>query len=174
MTGGMPAMSMREATVTRNVDASSWGGETALAWAATRRLKLDGSLAYVHGRNSTDDLPLAQLPPLEGRIAAQYGGERWSVAALARLVAAQERYALHQGNIVGQDLGATSAFSVLSLNAAWRLGKLLRFAAGVDNVFDTTYAEFVSRGGADVPGFVTTTRVNEPGRTFWIKADLTY
>ncbi len=34
--------------------------------------------------------------------------------------------------------------------------------------------EFVSRGGADVPGFTTTTRVNEPGRTLWVTLDLRY
>jgi len=34
-----------------------------------------------------------------------------------------------------------------------------------------TYAEFISRSGSDVPGFTTTTRVNEPGRTLWAKLD---
>jgi iron complex outermembrane receptor protein len=37
-----------------------------------------------------------------------------------------------------------------------------------------TYAEFISRNGAMVPGYVTTTRVNEPGRTLWVKLDLRY
>jgi len=172
--GGMSTMSSRQATITRNVDATSWGGEATVAWTATRRLKLDGSLAYVRGQNTTDDLPLAQLPPLEGRIATQYGTEHWSVGALVRLVAAQSRYALNQGNIVGQDLGPTSAFSIVSLNAAWRIATRLRLAGGVDNLLDTTYAEFISRSGSDVPGFTTTTRVNEPGRTLWVKLDLRY
>ena len=171
--GGM-SMSSRTATITRNVDATSWGGEAAVAWTATSRLKLDGSLAYVRGHDMTDELPLAQLPPLEGRIAAQYAAERWSVGALVRLVAAQTRYALNQGNIVGQDLGPTSAFSVVSLNAAWRIATRWRLAGGVDNLLDTTYAEFISRGGSDVPGFTTTTRVNEPGRILWVKLDFRY
>jgi iron complex outermembrane recepter protein len=164
----------REATITRNVDASSWGGEATLAWQPQRRLQLDGSVAYVRGRNSTDGLPLAQLPPLEARIAAQYRTDRWSAAALVRLVSAQHRYALNQGNIVGQDLGPTSGFGVFSLNGAWRITRRLRLAAGADNLFDATYAEFVSRGGAGVPGYPRTTRVNEPGRTLWVKLDLRY
>jgi iron complex outermembrane receptor protein len=46
-------------------------------------------------------------------------------------------------------------------------------AAGVDNIFDKAYAEFVSRAGADVGGsYVQTTRVNEPGRTAWLKATI--
>ena len=65
-----------------------------------------------------------------------------------------------------------SAFSVFSVNGSCRLAKGLRLAAGVDNAFDATYAEFVSRGGADVAGFTTSTRVNEPGRTVWVKLDL--
>jgi len=39
-------------------------------------------------------------------------------------------------------------------------------------LFDTTCAEFISHGGAGVPGFVTATRVNERGRTLWVKLDL--
>jgi iron complex outermembrane receptor protein len=61
---------------------------------------------------------------------------------------------------------------VFSLNGGWRVTGYARLSAGVDNLFDTTYAEFISRTGGAVPGFVTTTRVNEPGRTLWIKLDL--
>jgi iron complex outermembrane receptor protein len=41
--------------------------------------------------------------------------------------------------------------------------------AGIDNLFDRTYAEHLSRSGAAVAGFEQTTRVNEPGRTIWLK-----
>jgi iron complex outermembrane receptor protein len=173
MSGGM-GTSQRSATISRNVDASSYGAEATLAWEASRRLKLDATLAFVRGDNETDGLPLAQLPPFEARLAASWATERFSLGALARLVAAQERYALNQGNIVGQDLGPTAAFGVLSLNAAWRPSPHLSVSGGVDNLLDTTYAEFVSRAGAAVPGFTPTTRVNEPGRTLWVKADLRY
>jgi len=75
---------------------------------------------------------------------------------------------------VGQDLGPTASFGVFSLNGAWRVARRANLTAGVDNLFDTKYAEFISRGGAMVPGFTTTTRVNEPGRMLWIKLDLRY
>lgn len=163
MGGGMGGMTQRTTTITRNVDASSWGAEATLACEATKRLTLDASLAYVRGTNETDARPLAQLPPLEGRLVLQYATERWSVGALTRLVAAQDRYAINQGNTVGQDLGPTAAFGVFSLNGGWRLASWLNLTGGADNLFDTTYAEFISRNGAMVPGFVTTTRVNEPG-----------
>jgi len=162
----------RKTTIARNIDASAWGGEATVTWAATQRLKLDTSLVYVRGRNETDDLPLAQQPPLEARLGLAYASDRWSLGGLTRLVAAQTRYALNQGNIVGQDLGPTPTFAVISLNGGWRLAGFAHVLAGVDNLFDTAYAEFISHGGAGVPGFVTTTRVNEPGRTLWIKLDL--
>jgi iron complex outermembrane receptor protein len=172
--GGMPGMSRRLTTIVRNVEASSWGGEASFAWEIDPRLKIDSSLAYVRGENETDGLPLAQLPPLEGRLSVQYGREIWSIGALARLVAPQERYALNQGNIVGQDLGPTEGFQVFSVNGAWHPTKRVKLAAGVDNLFGAEYAEFVSRNGAAVPGYTTTTRLNEPGRTLWVKLDLRY
>ena len=162
----------RTATIVRNIDARTWGGEATLAIAATAHLKIDTSVAYVRGDNRTDDRPLAQQPPLEGRLGLQYSGSRWSLGTLTRLVSAQDRFALNQGNIVGQDLGPTSAFAVFSANGGWRMAGFAFLSAGVDNLFDTTYAEFVSRNGSDVAGFLTTTRVNEPGRTAWVKLDL--
>ncbi len=75
---------------------------------------------------------------------------------------------------MGQDLGPTPAFGVLSLNGTWRVTRRLGLTAGVDNLLDEQYAEFVSRSGAMVPGFTTTTRVNEPGRSAWVKLDLRY
>lgn len=89
--------------------------------------------------------------------------------AFRRLVAAQDRYAVNQGNIVGQDLGPTAGFGVLSLNGAWRPSSAILVSAGIDNLLDKLYAEHLSRGGAMVSGFEQTTRVNEPGRTLWIK-----
>ena len=172
LTGMGGVLVQRKATIARNIDAWSWGGEAGLAWAMTSLVRVDASVAYVRGENDTDRLPLAQLPPLEGRVGLQWAAARWSLGALARVVAAQERYALNQGNIVGQDLGPTAGFGVFSVNGTWRLARFAFLSAGVDNVLDTSYAEFVSRGGADVPGFTTTTRVNEPGRTAWIKLDL--
>ncbi len=167
-------MGTRASTLSRNVDASSWGGEAALAYRIAKYWRLDGSLAYVEGRNRTDHLPLAQQPPLEGRLGLSYATEIWSLGVLSRIVAAQNRFALNQGNIVGQDLGPVGGFSVFSLNGGWRIARYAQIAAGVDNVFDRTYAEFISRSGSGVAGFTTTSRVNEPGRTFWAKLDLKY
>ena len=62
------AKGMRRTTITRNVDASTWGGEADGVYALLPSLKLTGTLAYTRGRNETDAAPLAQMPPLEARL----------------------------------------------------------------------------------------------------------
>ena len=136
--------------------------------------KVDSSLAYTRGTNDTDNSALPQLAPLEARIGADYQQQDWSVGMLWRLVAAQDRYTLNTGNIVGKDLGPSSGFGILSANAAWKILPSLQLSLGIDNLFDRQYAEFVSRAGSNgmggaIPGFEQTTRVNEPGRTAWLK-----
>jgi iron complex outermembrane recepter protein len=172
MGGGMGGMmSTRMATVARNIDAETHGGELGLGYKFADSLRLDASVAYVRGENTTDARPLAQMPPLEGRLGFTYSRPTWSTGMLWRAVAKQDRVAVNQGNIVGQDIGPSAAFDVFSVNASWAPTSALRLSAGLDNLFDATYAEHVSRGGAAVAGYVQTTRVNEPGRFLWLKCD---
>jgi len=159
-------------TVARNVEASTWGGEAGVSYRFAPQWKGDASLAYTHGENDSDHHALGQIPPLEGRFGLDWQSGAWSAGALLRLVAAQNRYALHEGNIVGQDLGRSGGFAVFSLNGSHRLNKSASFSVGVDNLFDRKYAEFISKGGADVTGYEQMARVNEPGRTFWLRAQV--
>jgi len=62
---------------------------------------------------------------------------------------------------------------VFGVQAGYRPGGRLQLNAGIDNLFDRTYAEHISRTGAFAPvGFVPTERVNEPGRTIWARVSL--
>jgi NifB/MoaA-like Fe-S oxidoreductase len=63
------------------------------------------------------------------------------------------------------------SFTVFSVNAGWRPQKGTLLSLGVDNLFDKTYAEHISRRGSAVTGFTTTTRINEVGRNLWVKAN---
>jgi len=164
----------RRTTVSRNVDAATWGGEADAVYAVSPTLKVYGALASTRGRNDTDDRPLAQMPPLEARLGLDYARGAWLAGALVRSVAAQDRYVVSQGNIVGQDLGPTPGFTVVALNGGWRPRKDQQLTVGIDNLFDRTFAEHLSRGGAMVSGYEQTTQVNEPGRTLWLKFDLKY
>lgn len=166
------AKGMRKATIARNIDAKTWGGEAGVQYAFARQWKATASVAYTRGTNETDDRSLAQMPPLEGRLGLDWDNGVWSAGGLLRLVDEQDRFAINQGNIVGQDLGRTGGFGVLSLNGGYRWSRQTRITLGIDNVFDKTYAESISRNGVTIAGFDQTTRVNEPGRTYWIKAQI--
>ena len=164
----------RTANVNRNIVATTWGGELSAAWSFIEDWKVDGTLAYVYGKNDTDARPLGQMSPLDTRVALSYDNKVFSGGALLRMVAAQKRFSLNEGNIAGQDIGQTGGFSVFSLNAGWKPMKDLQLTAGIDNVFDKLYAEHLSRAGSAVAGYVTTTRVNEMGRSLWLSANLTF
>jgi iron complex outermembrane receptor protein len=161
-------------TVTRNVDATTYGAEAGMAYQLAESWKVDGSLAYVHGSNDTDGTALGQIPPLEARLGLNYDDKVWSFGGLLRAVAAQNRVAVNQGNIAGQDIGPSSGFSVFSINGGWRASKAVQVSAGVDNVFNKTYAEHISRAGAAVSGYTQTIRVNEMGRNAWVKANFDF
>lgn len=162
----------RTATIARNVDATTWGGEAGVNYSFTPQWKGMASLAYVRGTNDTDDHPLGQMPPLEGRFGLDWDNGSWYAGSLLRLVARQNRYAINQGNIVGQDQGSAAGFGVFSINGGYRWNKSSKVTLGVDNLFDKTYAESISRAGASLAGFEQTTRVNEPGRAIWLKAQI--
>jgi iron complex outermembrane receptor protein len=171
-TGVARTMPMRTATIARNVDATTHGLEAGLSRTFAKAWKADATLAWVRGENDTDGTPLAQQPPLEARIAVTREDPRWSAGALLRAVARQDRVDPGKGNIAGQDIRPTAGFAVFSLNAAWRYSKSVTVTGGVDNVFDRTYAEHLSRAGSMIPGFIQATRVNEPGRTLWLKVQV--
>ncbi|TNC96953.1 MAG: iron complex outermembrane recepter protein [Gallionellaceae bacterium] len=160
--------------VTRNVDASTYGAEAGVVYQLTEYIKVDGSLAYVHGNNDTDGTALGQMSPLEARMGLNYDNKMWSFGGLVRGVAAQDRVAVNQGNIAGQDIAASKGFAVLSLNGGWRINKAAQLTAGVDNLLNKMYAEHISRAGAMVSGFTQTTRVNEVGRNLWVKANVDF
>jgi len=167
------SQNLKPATLSRNISATTYGGEFGLAYALSTNWRGGVSLAYVRGSNNTDNTPLGQMPPLDSRFTLDYDNGVWSAGALLRLVAAQRRYDKGKGNIVGQDIGGkTPGFGVFSINGGYRLRKELRLTAGVDNLFNKKYAEAISKSGSMIQGYEQTTRINEPGRNFWVKLDL--
>ncbi len=157
--------------VTRNVDVTTMGLEADAAGRLTEHLRADATVAFVRSANDTDGTPLAQQPPIEGRLGLTHQDERLSIGALARLVGPQHRVAIGFGNIVanGMDLGPTGGFCVFSINGGYRFRRTALVSGGIDNLLDRVYAEHISQAGVMLPGFIQTTRVNEPGRTLWLK-----
>ncbi len=158
-------------TVTRNVDVTTMGLEAEIARRFREHLRADATVAFVRSNNDTDGTPLAQQPPIEARLGLIYEDDRFSTGALARFVGPQDRVAIGFGNIVvnGMDLGPTGGFCIFSLNGGYRVRRDLLVSGGIDNLLDRAYAEHISQAGVMLPGFIQTTRVNEPGRTLWLK-----
>jgi len=158
--------------VTRNIDASTVGGEVEFSRSIADSWAFDSSVTYTRGTNRSDDRPLAQMPPLEARASLAYTGNRFTIGGLLRFGADQNRIDVGRGNIVGQDIAPTESFTVLSVNASYRVSRKMNLSMGIDNLLDETYAEHLSRAGAAVSGYLQTVRVNEPGRTLWLKLNV--
>lgn len=170
----LPGGMMGTKTQARNVKARIMGGELGADWKATPNWTLGGSLAYAWGRNSTDGRALPQMPPLDVRLTADYVQGPWSAGGVWRIVAKQNRYSQGQGNVVGYDFGPTGGFSTLSLYGGYKINRNLSLTAGVDNVFDKTYGEHLNLAGNSGFGFGAASRFNDPGRTVWLRAALTF
>jgi len=158
----------------RNVDARIAGGEAGLVYTLDDHWRADATVAWAWGENRSEHRPLPQMPPLETRVGLTYDSGVWSVGGIWRLATAQRRVAVGEGNIVGQDLGPSAGFGVFSLNGGYRIDRSLTLSAGIDNLFNKTYAEHVNAASAGLVGYVNTMRVNEPGRTVWLKLDAKY
>ncbi len=161
-----------------NINARSYGGEFSINHQFNTEWVIDSALSYVRASNKSSGKALPQVAPLELRTGVSYSKNKWSIGGLMRTVAKQSRYDIDRGTIVGKDLGPSSGFSVFSANASWKITPALLLSTGIDNLFNKNYAEFVSRAGGNgmgggIPGFIQTTRVNEPGRTVWLKLQLT-
>jgi iron complex outermembrane receptor protein len=160
-----------------NIDATRYGAEADVAYKLDSNLTLRGGIAYVHADNDTHNVPLAQTPPLEGTLGLDYKAGAWTFGSVFRAVAKQDRIDEGYGTIVGQDLSsATAGFGTLALNANYQTDESMRFSIGMDNVFDKTYAEHISKSATSITGYsdATGVRVNEPGRSVWIKANLKF
>jgi iron complex outermembrane receptor protein len=154
------------AAVYRNVDARRAGVEIDGLVRVGERLVLSGDLAWVWAQNTTDDRPIAQTPPLAGRLNAGWSRAAWSVSGTIRWAADQDRVDDDPTTGSGLDAGPTPGWVTLDLSAGVDLGPGFGLSAGVTNVLDRRYANHLNRASPFDPASV---RVNEPGRTFWVR-----
>jgi iron complex outermembrane receptor protein len=152
------------------VDANVRGGEAGVEFRLLSRWKLGATVAYAWAENRDTGAALPQIPPLDARFTLAYDNTRWSAGALLRIVDGQGRVAPGQGNVVGRDLSETGGFAVLSLNGAYRLSTQMSLSVGIDNLLDRAYAEHLNLAGSADFGYpADPVRINEPGRTGWLK-----
>lgn len=154
------------ATLYRNVDATLFGAELSGQWMFAPGWHAHGALAYVNAQNDTDGRSIAQIPPLNGRIGADYTGSNWHAGGRVRFAAQQHEI----DTASGLDTTQTPEYAVLDLYGGYDLTRKTRLKLGVDNLFDRLYAEHVNRAYAGVFGDPSQ-RIQEPGRTVWARLD---
>jgi iron complex outermembrane receptor protein len=154
------------ATIYRNVEARLFGVELDVWQRLTDHLSLLGNASWIEGDNTTDARPLYQIPPLQGRLRADFERGRWTASAAMRYAFDQTRVDDDPTTGSGLDAGETPGYAVYDLLGTFSLEQGLRFEAGVENVFDRQYASHLNRSSPFTPDQV---RVNEPGRTFWFR-----
>ena len=159
---------------TRNVNATIAGAEVGIAYQFTDALQADVSAMYAWGENTTDNTPLPQISPLEGRLNLRYVQDRYTLGALLRVVDGQSRISKDEGNIVGYDLKESSGFGVLSLNGSYNLNKSVDVSVGVDNVLDKTYSEHLNKLGLNGTGSAAKVQFNNSGRNYWARISMKF
>lgn len=161
------------ASIYRNVDARLYGVEGNWQWTGDNGWETSISLAWVRATNTDEDRPIAQTPPLNGSVRIAYNRDTWRAGADLRWSADQDRVEANPSMDSGLDAGATPGWGVLDLFGRMNLGTFGALSAGVDNVFDRTYANHLNRGNRD-PFYPEALRVNEPGRVLWARYEYTF
>jgi iron complex outermembrane receptor protein len=138
----------------------------------TQELFLFGGMSYVQARKETKpeknirSSRVAEIPPLKTRLALRYDKGTYFGEVETILSATQYR--------VDTDLNEqrTSGYGVVNVKVGGNF-KGLTINAGIDNVFDKKYYEYLSyqRNPFAMPPNV---KVPEPGRTFYINASYTF
>jgi len=156
------------ATIYRNVDAEFIGFEVegGIRWASYWSSR--ATLAYVYAENTDDNRAIAQILPLGGTVSLEYTRSDWNIGGLVRADSSQDRVEDDLTTDSGQDAGKTPGWAVLDLFGNYEGMDHFTVAAGVNNVFDKTYAYHVNKANVD-PFNPNAVQVNEPGREYWLR-----
>ena len=154
-----------------NVDATLTGGE--IGWSlpiVLGRVFVSGDVSYVRGDQDGDSArgivagPLAEMPPVRGRVSARYDDGRFFGSIEGLFAADQDRVdaSLNEAR--------TPGWGVMNATVGFRQGRL-RLAAGVANVFDRLYVDHLSY---QRDPFRSGVRVPEPGRSLFANASFRF
>ncbi|MDM1335293.1 TonB-dependent copper receptor [Acinetobacter pseudolwoffii] len=158
----------------KNIDAVIAGAEAGIGYQFTDAIQADVSAMYAWGENTTNNMPLPQIAPLEGRVNLRYIQDRYTLGAYWRIVDGQNRISEREGNIVGYDNKKSTGFGTLSLNGTYNLSEGVDLSVGIDNVLDRTYTEHLNKMGASGTGLSTDEQFNNIGRNYWARVSMKF
>lgn len=149
-------------SIYKNIDATLTGfeAEAQIRLSDVWRVNLMG--AYTRGQNETDNTPLGQISPLSGRFELVYDNSK--LMAGVRVNAASKQTRIDNASSK-QDFGETDGWATVDLFGSYNITQNFQLNAGVTNLFDATYANHLNREllGEQI-------KVNEPGRSFYVRA----
>ncbi len=114
------------------------GIETAWDYRLTTSATLYGSLAYTYGQNISKNEPVRRIPPLFGRLAAEYRKDKWFMCF--EWLAAGKQSRLAQGDKDDNRIpeGGTPGWNVVNINSGitW---EFISFDLSLQNLFNADY-----------------------------------
>lgn len=159
------------ASIYRNVDAIIAGVELGGDWRPAPEWRLAANATYTWGDNTTDNRPLYQIPPFQGMVEAAWEPGDWGVGSRLRWAVTQTRVDEDTATGSGLDTRKTPGYGAVDLFTSYAGFDGLELRAGVNNLFDQTYANHLSRSNGVDPVMV---QVNDPGRSFYLQGRVNF
>ena len=105
----------------------------------TTWLNHDFQVAYTYAQDIDQSEPLPEIAPLDLRYKLQANFEKLFTSVNFRYVADQNRVSIEYGE------SQTPGFQLIDFNIGYKTSKNIQIQAGIQNLFDVTYAEHLSR-----------------------------
>lgn len=125
------------------------GGDAVIKYEISERLNVESSWGYIHGQNTSQDLPLNFMPPLNIQntfdyevaqwknwrnvnlsIIHRYTAQQWNWSSSLDLIEPPESYHIF-------DLHISATLKVVNYKPQFRMG--------VENIFNTSYRDYLNR-----------------------------
>lgn len=140
-----------------------WEGSLGYELHPGHQIAASADVSYTRGRNRSDGSSVARIVPATVRLALQWDGPSYGLSIEGHGAYRQHRYDPLR------DAGSTPSWGIIGLNGHYDLLAGLRLRAGIDNLFDRTYAHHLSR--ENIFDDTDSERINEHGRSFWVAGD---
>ncbi len=146
-------------TVYLNKNAIISGIETSATMKATNNIDLAANLSFTKGTNETDSRNLSNIAPISGNISAIYSASNWDLGTRWNFADDQTEINEEYNEL------ETAGWSTVDIFGNYQINKSFRLSAGIDNVFDKAYENYLNR----IDNLGGTYKVYEPGQIIWAR-----
>lgn len=119
---------------------------------------LRGAMAWSHGQNRTENVPLDSVDPLRGSLGLLYDRDDWGVELAGT-------FAQRKSRVAAVDAYRPAGYGVLDLMGHWEFAPGARFNVGVFNLADRNYIDWSGITSTLAAGSTVIDRFSNPGRT---------